>query len=145
MERQTRSLRLDARELDHLGPFLGFGCNESAELGGAKNHWDGADIVSRALMSAVASPALISRLSRLMISTGVPAGAQTPAQVLASYPGSVSAMVGTSGSMSNRQLPATASARRPPERMCGSDVTITSKATCTCPPTRSVTIGAPPR
>src|SRR5262249_27099645 len=44
MERQARSLRLDARELDHLGPFLGFGCNESAELGGAKNHWDGADI-----------------------------------------------------------------------------------------------------
>src|SRR5262245_6116669 len=38
------SLRLDARELDHLGPFLGFGCNESAELGGAKTHWDGADI-----------------------------------------------------------------------------------------------------
>jgi ferritin-like metal-binding protein YciE len=28
--------------------------------------------LSRALMSAVASPALISRLSRLMISTGVP-------------------------------------------------------------------------
>src|SRR5262245_52432316 len=101
--------------------------------------------LSRALMSAVASPALISRLSRLMISTGVPAGAQTPPQVLASYPGSVSAMVGTSGSMSNRWLPATASARRPPERMCGSDVTITSKATCTYPPTRSVTIGAPPR
>src|SRR5262249_56296116 len=68
--------------------------------------------LSRALMSAVASPALISRLSRLMISTGVPAGAQTPAQVLASYPGSVSAMVGTSGSMSNRWLPATARARR---------------------------------
>src|SRR5262252_6148578 len=44
MERQARSLRLDARELDHLAPFLGFGCNESAELGGAKNHWDGADI-----------------------------------------------------------------------------------------------------
>src|SRR5262245_22549848 len=39
-----RSLRLDARELDHLGPFVGLGCNESAELGGAKNHWDGADI-----------------------------------------------------------------------------------------------------
>src|SRR5499427_8859324 len=38
------SLGLDARELDHLGPFLGFGCNESAELGGAKNHWDAADI-----------------------------------------------------------------------------------------------------
>ena len=44
MECQARSLRLDARELDHLGPFLGFGCNESAKVGGTKNHWDGADI-----------------------------------------------------------------------------------------------------
>src|SRR6516164_6101077 len=38
------SLRLDTRELDHLGPFLGFDCNESAKLGGAKNHRDGPDI-----------------------------------------------------------------------------------------------------
>src|SRR4029453_17668491 len=38
------SLGLDARELDHLGPFLGFGCNESTELDGAKNHRDGANI-----------------------------------------------------------------------------------------------------
>ena len=44
IERQARSLRFDDRELDHLGPFLGFGCNESAELGGAKNHWDGTEV-----------------------------------------------------------------------------------------------------
>src|SRR5262249_60977768 len=34
--------------------------------------------LSRALMSAVGSPALISRFSRLMISPGVPAGAEAP-------------------------------------------------------------------
>ena len=30
-------------------------------------------------------------------------------------------------------------------RICGSAVTITSTPICTCPPTRSVIIGAPPR
>src|SRR5215831_15847296 len=48
---------------------------------------------SRALMVGFASPALMSRLSRAMISGGVPFGAPTPPHVLASYPGSVSAMV----------------------------------------------------
>src|SRR5262249_27862342 len=71
---------------------------------------------SRDLMVGFASPALISWLRRAMISAGVPFGAPTPAHVLASYPGSVSAMVGTSGSMSNRLLPATPSARSAPVR-----------------------------
>jgi hypothetical protein len=64
---------------------------------------------------------------------------------LAMRPGSVSAMVGTSGSMSNRLLPATPSARRAPLRTCGSDVTITSNPTGTCPAIKSVTMGALPR
>ena len=45
---------------------------------------------SRALMVGFASPALMSRLSRAMISARVPFGAPTPAHVLASYPGSAS-------------------------------------------------------
>ena len=49
---------------------------------------------SRARMSGFASPALMSRLRRAMISGGVPRGAPTPPQVAASYPGTVSAMVG---------------------------------------------------
>jgi hypothetical protein len=47
-------------------------------------------------------------------------------------------MVGTSGSIANRLVPATPSARNAPLRMCGSDVTITSKPTCTWPATRSI-------
>jgi hypothetical protein len=100
---------------------------------------------SRDLMVGFASPALISWLRRAMISGGVPFGTPTPAHVLASYPGTVSAIVGTSGSMSNRLLPATPSARSAPVRTCGSDVTITSNPTCTCPATRSVIMGALPR
>src|SRR6516225_10579306 len=52
---------------------------------------------SRALMVGFTSPALISRLSRSMISGGVPLGTPTPTHTLASYPGTVSPIVGTSG------------------------------------------------
>src|SRR5712692_9388563 len=38
------SLRLDARELDHPGPFLRFSCDVSAELRGGENHGDRADL-----------------------------------------------------------------------------------------------------
>src|SRR5580700_10710081 len=38
----TRSLRLDVRELDHLGPFLGFVGNELAEIGRRASEWHGA-------------------------------------------------------------------------------------------------------
>jgi hypothetical protein len=54
-------------------------------------------------------------------------------------------MVGTSGSASDRFLPATAMIRNVPARMCASEPVSTSMPTCTCPLTRSVTIGAPPR
>jgi hypothetical protein len=43
MECQAASLRLDARELDYLCPFLRFGCDISAELRGGENHRYGAD------------------------------------------------------------------------------------------------------
>src|ERR1700684_277722 len=38
----TRSLRLDVRELDHLGPFLGFIGNELTEIGRRAGKWHGA-------------------------------------------------------------------------------------------------------
>src|SRR6202023_957522 len=38
----TRSFRLDVRELDHLGPFLGFIGNELAEIGRRAGKWHGA-------------------------------------------------------------------------------------------------------
>src|SRR6516225_9181646 len=100
---------------------------------------------SRASIVGSASTARISRSRRAMTAAGVPLGAPTPAQVLASYPGNASAIAGTSGSASKRRLPATASARSAPVRTCGSEVTITSKPICTWPASRSVIMGAPPR
>src|SRR5262249_13412684 len=55
---------------------------------------------SRASIVGSASTAPISRSRRAMTAAGVPLGAPTPAQVLASYPGNASAIVGTSGSAS---------------------------------------------
>src|SRR5215813_14790037 len=37
-------LRLDARELDHLGPLLGFGCYICTELRGGEDHRDRAEV-----------------------------------------------------------------------------------------------------
>src|SRR5262249_18965148 len=37
-------LRLDARELDYLGPFLGFGCYICTELHGGEDHRDRAEV-----------------------------------------------------------------------------------------------------
>ena len=71
------------------------------------------------MMSGCASPAFTSRLSRSMISGGVPRGTPIPAQVLASYPGTVSATVCTSGNRSNLLAPKTPSARSLPLRTCG--------------------------
>jgi hypothetical protein len=58
-----------------------------------------------------------------MISTAVPAGAPTPNKELASKPGTVSAIVGTPDSISNRSALATASTRNPPVLMCSRELT----------------------
>src|SRR5262249_52330418 len=49
-------------------------------------------LMIRSLTLGSARPALISRLSFSMMSCGVPRGAATPVQVLASYPGTISPM-----------------------------------------------------
>src|SRR5215475_4043789 len=51
---------------------------------------------SRASIVGSASTAPIARSRRAMTAAGVPLGAPKPAQVLASYPGNASAIVGTS-------------------------------------------------
>ncbi len=99
---------------------------------------------SRAFTAGLTNPALISRLSRSMTSGGVPRATPTPHHEFA-YPATVSAMVGTSGSASDRAFPATASARNVPDRIWASDPVSTSSPTCTCPPLRSATMAAPPR
>src|SRR5262245_42017733 len=113
--RVPRLLRRDVGDPHDLAPLLGFSGDEGSELLGIERHRHRPQI------------------------------GETPAQVLASYPGNASAIVGTSGSTSKRRLPATASARSAPVRTCGSEVTITSKPICTWPASRSVIMDAPPR
>src|SRR5436190_8915170 len=70
--------------------------------------------VSRALILGSANAALILALSLSTISGGVPLGAATPYQALASKPGTKSPTVGTSGSAGERAAVATAKARTLP-------------------------------
>src|SRR5207253_4692223 len=87
--------------------------------------------VNRALILGSASAALISLLSLSMISAGVFLGATTPYQLLASYPGTKSDMVGTSGNASERVAVVTANERSLPALMCPIDSGKTSNTTCT--------------
>ena len=81
---------------------------------------------------------MISRLSRSTMSGGVPLGAQTAFQELASKPGTNSASAGTSGRTSTRLAVVTASARKRPDLTWPSPCVITSNMTCTWPAIRSV-------
>src|SRR5712671_397177 len=76
-----------------------------------------------------AKAALISKLSLSMIVVGVFLGAPTPNQALVSKPGTNSAMVGTSGSASNRVAVVTAKDRSLPDLMCPIDSGRTSNTT----------------
>jgi len=73
---------------------------------------------SLALALGVASAALIAQLSVSMISRGAPFDAPSPHHVLASYPGMLSPMVGTSGSVAARVAVVTANARNLPALAC---------------------------
>src|SRR5215472_15546578 len=98
---------------------------------------------SRALILGSAR-ALILLLSLSTISVGVFLGAPTPYQEVASYPGTNSAKVGMCGSASARITVVTASARRLPVLMCPIEEGTETNATCTCPPSKSVSAGATP-
>jgi hypothetical protein len=78
------SLRLDAGELDHLAPLLGFLRDQLAEVGGRHRHRHAAQIGKPRFILGSARPALISLLSFSTISAGVAFGAPTPYQLLAS-------------------------------------------------------------
>ena len=86
------------------------------------------------------------RCRRSTIGFGVPAGANSPFQPLASKPRSpASSMVGTVGRPSTRRGPLTAIARSCPPSMNGLAVPIGANMTGTRPATRSVIAGALPR
>ena len=78
------SVRLDAGELDHLAPFLGFVRDQPSKVGGGHWHRHATEVGELRFLLGLARAALISSLSLLMISTGVLLGAPTPFQVLAS-------------------------------------------------------------
>src|SRR6516165_9325972 len=100
---------------------------------------------NRAAILGLVSPALISLLSLSTTSTGVFLGAPIPTHALASKPGWNSASVGISGKACQRVALMTARARSLPVLMCSIDAGRLSMAACTCPPSRSVTMGAEPR
>jgi hypothetical protein len=81
----STSLRLNAGRPDHLAPFLGFVGNELAEVG--RRTWRRSappNSARRPFIFGSANAALISLLSFSTISAGVPLGAPTPHQELAS-------------------------------------------------------------
>src|ERR1700682_6278780 len=95
--------------------------------------------------SELCSHLLTSTLILATIGAGVPAGASTPNQELASKPGSpLSLMVGMSGSTGARFNEVTAIARNLPPLICGSADGRLSNMICTWPPTRSVSAGELP-
>ena len=78
------------------------------------------------------------------ISAGVPFGTPMPVTALASKPGTVSAMVGTSGSAADRSVVVTASARSLPLRTGPIDADIGSNIICASPAIIAFSAGPPP-
>jgi len=78
--------------LTALVHFSASAATKALEFGGAKNHRNGADIGEPRPDVRRSQSGIDLAVEPLMISGDVPTGAQTPIQVLASYPGSVSAM-----------------------------------------------------
>jgi hypothetical protein len=74
---------------------------------------------NRSFTSRVSSTLLISVFSRAMIACGVFAGTRIPYQLVTSYPGSVSAIAGVSGSAVLRFALVTARPRSLPDLICG--------------------------
>src|SRR5262249_25149224 len=102
-------------------------------------------LARRAFILGFTRPALISHLILLIIPTGALLEAPTPYHPLASYPVTNSPTVGTSGSTSDRAAVVTAKARSFPVLTYSIDSGAPPNTTCTCPPSRSVSAGAPPR
>ena len=84
-------------------------------------------------MAGSCSALLMPALSRSMMGCGVPRGAIVPNQSTTSYPGSVSASVGTLGSVCQRLAVVTASALNLPVGRCGVTGSRLPTITGTCP------------
>ena len=139
------SVRFDARELHHLGPLLGFVGDELAESAGEPASTVPPRSASRALILGSARPALISLLSLSMISVGVFFGAPTPIPVARL----VARHEIANGRKVRQHLRARRGRHRQRAQLASPDVFDRGSSgrnmTCTCPPIRSVSAGAPPR
>jgi hypothetical protein len=127
----SRSLRLDVGGPDHLAPLLGFVGDELTEIGGREREH---------LATEIGKP-------RLDFGIGE-AGIDLPVELVNNVgggPGKNSAIVGTPGSVSERVAVVTASARSLSALIYSIDATVPGNMTCTCPPSRSVNAGPPPR
>ncbi len=83
--------------------------------------------------------------SRASTASGVPVGASTPHQLLASYPGRpLSSMVGRSGITSLRLRPLSANGFNSPSRTNGRLCSRVDKVICACPVETSIIAGLPP-
>ena len=81
----------------------------------------------------------ISAFRRLTMAAGVPLGAITPSQMVASYPGTpASDSVGRSGMMAERVRPVVATALTLPAFTCSTMVGMASNIRSTWPPSTSV-------
>jgi hypothetical protein len=116
---------------DHLGPFLGFVCDELAELGGRANQWCGSQVGKPCLDLRIDKTCIDLLLSLPTIPMDVFLGTPIPFQPLASKPGTKSPIVGMPGNTSRRAVDATPSARSLRALMCSMDDNTPSKATCT--------------
>src|SRR5262249_28451395 len=86
-----------------------------------------------ALTSGLLMALLMLEFRNVMTSLGVPLGAITPSQMVASYPGTVSAIVGKSGVSSDRVRPVVPSARTCPPFASADIVVTASNIICTVP------------
>ena len=119
--RRGGSLRLDARELDHLGPFLGIVGDELAEVSGRAGKHRPPKSASRALIVGIGK-AGVDLLVELVddLSGRVPAARRDRYQTTCLIARQEVAHVGMSGSASERVAVVTARARSLPALMCGS-------------------------
>src|SRR5437763_491458 len=139
------SVRFGAGKFHHLGPFLGFIGNELSEL--SRRHW-------HRLAAKRGKPRLELGIGEDRVDCGIERvdhlgwcalGATIPYQITASYPGTVSPMVGTSGSASARLPAVTPSARNVPALMWAIEPGRLSNITWTRLVSRSCIAGAEPR
>src|SRR5712692_5335130 len=118
VRRKSRRLRHSTLVPDNLMTFSHFSVSDRTNVqnsSGLAAIGVAPSSASRDLIFGEASPALISRFSLPTISADVPCGAPTPYQMIASYPGTLSAMVGRLESTCDRVAVVTPSARSLPD------------------------------